>query len=179
MAPIVMDEHQKPNPRAEMEARVNEMHLTNATAFHEVSRTARAEGLRVEMNGALTSPGKARTNPSTPSPIKSEEKSQSPQMMKDEHQEVGGANAAVKLEPTHPPKLARMASQKIPAKPAVLFDAYANKTEESKSTFRVIGACIYSSKQIGSTEQAMECDCAEEWGKMTMTVLMKLVIAKY
>ena len=72
-----------------------------------------------------------------------------------------------------------MASQKIPAKPAMLFDAYANKTEESKSTFRVIEACIYSSKQIGSTEQAMECDCAEEWGKMTMTVHTHFVIAKY
>lgn len=164
-----MDKHQKPKIRAEVELLVNEMHLTHEASFHEASRNARTEGLKVQTNGAHTSSGKARTNPSTPSPIKSEKLSQSPQMMKDGLHEFVGGETAMKLESTHPPKLARMASQKAPSRPAALFGAYADKTEESKGNFQVIGACIYSSKQIGSTEQAMECDCAEEWSKITMT----------
>lgn len=164
-----MDKYQKPKMGAEVEVLVNEMHLTNEASSHEASRHARTEGLKVETNGAVTSSGNARTNPSTPSPIKSEKMSQSPQMMNDGLYKVLGGETAVKLEPAHQPKLARMASHKAPLRPVKLFDAYADKTEESKGTFQVIGACIYSSKQIGSTEQAMECDCAEEWSKITMT----------
>ena len=165
-----MDEIQTPRKRGEMEARVNQMHLTDATSFHEPASSARAEGVKVETNGAITSPEKTRTYRFTPSPIKSENVSQSAQMMEDGHLDVvDGGEVVVKMEPTHPPKMARVASQKLPSKPAALFDAYADKTEESKGTFQVIGACMYSSKQIGSTEQAMECDCAEEWGKITTT----------
>lgn len=89
-------------------------------------------------------------------------------MTESAHREVVDQDEIVNLEPSLPPKLSRMASLKVLPKPITLFDAYANKTEESKSNFQVIEACIYSSKQIGSTEQAMECDCAEEWGKTTM-----------
>ena len=164
-----MDKPPNPKIRAEVEDLVNEMHLTSEVSFQETPRHPRSAGPKVETNGALTSSGNAYTNPSTPSPIKSEKLSQSPQMMNDELHEAIGGETAIKLEPAHPPKLARMTSHKSPSRPVTLFDSYADKTEESKGTFQVIGACIYSSRQIGSTEQAMECDCAEEWSKITMT----------
>lgn len=164
-----MDKYQNLKIGAEVEALVNEMHLNNEASSHELSRSAPTEGLKVETNGALVSSEKARNNASTPPSIKSEKTSQSPQMMKDGSREVVGRETAVKLEPAHPPKLVRMASHKASLRPVTLFDTYADKTEESKGTFQVIEACIYSSKQIGSTEQAMECDCAEEWSKITIT----------
>lgn len=164
-----MDKQQKSKIRAEVEDLVNEMHLTTEVSFREAPRNARSAGPKVETNGALTSSGNAGINPSTSSPIKSEKLSQSPQMMNDELHEVVSGETAIKLEPARPPKPARMASHKGSSRPATLFDSYADKSQESKGTFQVLEACIYSSKQIGSTEQAMECDCAEEWGKMTMT----------
>ncbi len=175
-AQIVMDEHQKSKAPADGEARVKGMHLTDASSLHEASRN---EGLKVETNGAHMSPGTTCTSPSDSSPIKSEKLSPSPQMMKDGHPDVVGGEMTVKMEPAHPPKLARTASQKASARPPALFDSYPDKTEESKGTFQVIGACIYSSKQIGSTEQAMECDCAEEWGKTTMAAADAIRIPIY
>lgn len=163
-----MDEHKHPKTRAVGVARANEMHLTNAASSQEAFRNARPEGLKVEINGAPTSPGATNMNSSTQSPVKSEKMSQSPHIIKDEHQEAIHQDMTTKSEPAHPPKPVRAGSQKIPPRPAILFDSYPDKTEESKSTFQVIGSCIYQSKQIGSTEQAMECDCAEEWGKSTM-----------
>lgn len=162
----MMDKQPKSKIRAAVEDLVNEMHLTNEISFRDAPRSARSAGPKVETNGALTSSENACTNPSTTSPIKSEKMSQSPQMMNDEFHEVVGGEAAIKLEPAHPPKLARMTSHKGPSRQVTLFDSHADKTDESKSAFQVIEACIYSSKQIGSTEQAMECDCAEEWGKI-------------
>ena len=164
-----MYKQQKIKTRAEVEDLVNEMHLTNEISFRDAPRNARSAGPKVETNGALTSSENACTNPSTSSPIKSEKSSQSPQIMNDESHEIASGEMAIKLEPAYPTKLARMTSHKGPSRPVTLFDSYANKTEESKSAFQVIEACIYSSKQIGSTEQAMECDCAEEWSKITMT----------
>ncbi len=171
-----MDEHEKTKVPAEGEVRGKGMHLTDASSLHEASRN---EDLKVETNGARISPGTTGTSPSDSSPIKSEKMSPSPQMMKDGHPDVVGGEMTVKMEPTQPPKLARTASQKGPARPAALFDSYPDKTEESKGTFQVIEACMYSSKQIGSTEQAMECDCAEEWGKTTMAAADAIRISIY
>jgi [histone H3]-lysine36 N-trimethyltransferase len=164
-----MDQPKHPKTRAVGVARANETHRTNAASFQDASRHARPEGLKVEPNGAPTSPGTTSMDPSTQAPAKPEKMSQSPRIIKEEHQEAIHRDMVVKSEPAHPPKPVRAGSQKVPPRPAILFDSYPDKTEESKDTFQVIGSCIYSSKQIGSTEQAMECDCAEEWGKTTMT----------
>lgn len=99
--------------------------------------------------------------------------SQSPvasEMSKPEHEEVVGGQITVKLEPGHPPKLARSSSQKIRTKPKLLFDDYPSRTEEAQSNFDVIPACIYGSKYMGSTEHGMDCDCTEEWGKLAYTL---------
>lgn len=76
-----------------------------------------------------------------------------------------GGDITLKQEPGKPPKLARSASQKVIARPPQLFDHLPNSVNEATESFEVIGSCIYSSKYMGHTEHAMECDCAEEWGK--------------
>ena len=80
-------------------------------------------------------------------------------------EEIVGGEVVVKMEPGQPPKLARSSSQKIPSRPAQNFNDHVSKTEESKSVFEVIPACVYSNKHMGATEHGMDCDCSEEWGK--------------
>lgn len=108
------------------------------------------------------SPRPSTTKSSTQSPIPSEKPSQSPDVMNGES--LGG-EVVVKMESGNPPKLARSSSQRTTARSPSLFHSYEDKTEESKDHFQIIPACLYSSKYIGSTEHAMECDCTEEWGK--------------
>ena len=71
----------------------------------------------------------------------------------------------VKQQPGQLPKLARSSSQKLALKPPPLFLDLPSRTEEAKSAFQVLSACTYQSKMIGTTEAAMDCECAEEWGK--------------
>lgn len=113
-----------------------------------------------------------RTTSSTRSSIKSESMPQSPQAMKEHREDATAGDVVLKTEPGHPPKLTRTPSQKVPARAAAIFSTYPDKTDECKETFQVISSCIYSSKQIGSTEQAMECDCAEEWGKTATSKIL-------
>jgi histone-lysine N-methyltransferase SETD2 len=115
---------------------------------------------------ALGSPmSEVKNEPDQPSP------SSSPSSVKAEPSDdavvtssVGG-DITLKQEPGKPPKLARSASQKVIARPPQLFDHLPNSVNEATESFEVIGSCIYSSKYMGHTEHAMECDCAEEWGK--------------
>lgn len=111
------------------------------------------------------SPKPSPTKLSTQSPIPSEKPSQSPDAMKERHRESSSGEVVVKMESGNPPKLARSSSQRTTARSPLLFHSYEDKTEESKDHFQIIPACVYSSKYIGSTEHAMECDCTEEWGK--------------
>ena len=99
------------------------------------------------------------------SPVKSRYVSQSPPEEKSEHEEIIGGEITVKMEPGQPPKLARTSSQKVIARSTPLFDNLPDTTMDAKKTFQVIAQCIYAAKYLGSTEHAMECDCAEEWGK--------------
>ena len=83
---------------------------------------------------------------------------------KDREKIVGG-DITLKMEPGQPPKLARSSTKKVVAKVPQLFSHLADMTSKACSVFQTITECIYSSKWIGSTEHAMECDCSEEWGK--------------
>lgn len=76
-----------------------------------------------------------------------------------------GGDIVVKQEPGQPPKLARSASQKIVPRAPRLFSHLPDSTEEALKGFEKIEACSYANKYMGYTEHAMECDCAEEWGK--------------
>lgn len=82
-----------------------------------------------------------------------------------DREEIVGGDISVKLEPGKAPKLSRSASQKIVSRPPPLFLDAPDKTDEATSTFQVIPDCIYAAKYLGSTEHALECDCAEEWSK--------------
>ena len=114
----------------------------------------------------------SRTSTSTPSnikrqsrsPTKAESMAQSP-AIKSEDEEIVGGDIELKLEPDRPPKLQRKASHKIERRPPPLFFAYADKTNEATRSFSVLQDCVYANKYLGSTEHALECDCAEEWGK--------------
>lgn len=78
-----------------------------------------------------------------------------------------GGDITVKVEPGKAPKLTRKMSQKVIAKPRALFTHLDDSTEEAKSTFELMSDCHYAAKHLGSTEQALECDCTEEWGTYT------------
>lgn len=80
-------------------------------------------------------------------------------------EEVVGGDMTVKMEPGQPPKMSRSTSQKVASRSPQLFNHVPDSTDEAKSTFTVMEACTYSNKWLGYTEHAMECDCAEEWGK--------------
>lgn len=98
------------------------------------------------------------------SPIKQERPDDSPAVKSDEEETVGG-DIELKLEPGKPPKLARTTSHKVGRRPPPLFLDYDDKTAEACAGFDVLSQCTYANKYLGSTEPALECDCAEEWGK--------------
>lgn len=99
------------------------------------------------------------------SPVKKEEGEGREDKDADEEEKVGG-DITVRLEPGEPPKLARSSSQKVVPRPPQLFLDLPDSTEEARSTFEVMKTCTYANKNMGYTEHAMECDCAEEWGKL-------------
>ena len=102
----------------------------------------------------------------TPSPRKARRRSTSPETPKNEHMQAVGGDITVKQEPGQLPKLARTASQKVMARSSRLFDDLPDVTDEATSVFQVLTECTYSAKYLGTTEHAMDCDCAEEWGKI-------------
>jgi hypothetical protein len=87
-----------------------------------------------------------------------------------EHEEVVGGEITLKMEPGKAPKLSRTASQKIVARAPPLFHDLPDSTEDAKSTFTVLSECTYGNKNLGSTEPALECDCAEEWGRSLLLI---------
>lgn len=99
------------------------------------------------------------------SPLKSEAMSQSPAFkMEDGDTKIGG-EVELKIEPNEAPKLVRKTSQRAPRRPPPLFFDYEDKTTEATSSFSLLAECVYANKHLGTTEHALECDCAEEWGK--------------
>ncbi|KAF1990591.1 hypothetical protein K402DRAFT_410101 [Aulographum hederae CBS 113979] len=103
-------------------------------------------------------PGSTTQSPTTSSP---------PLSANAEQEETIGGDITVKMEPGKTPKLTRTTSQKVIARPPPLFSEWPNKTEEATSTFEVIRDCTYGNKYMGSTDHALECDCAEEWNPLT------------
>ncbi len=158
-----MGDNKQPQTPTIVEAGIKEMHIKNGVSPNKAAARIRISELKEE---EANSPRSTSTKSLTQTPISSEKSSQSPDMMKEDHEETVGGQVIIKTEPGHSPKLARTQSQKIVARPPPFFHSYEDKTEESKGHFRIIPGCLYSSKYIGSTEHAMECDCSEEWGKI-------------
>lgn len=124
--------------------------------------------VKVEGDGRTTNPLLI------PARSKSRSKSQSPvkQLPSDNstpepntREEVLGGEITLKMEPGKAPKLSRTASHKIASRPPPLYLNLPDSTQDAKSTFDVLSECTYANKHIGTTEHALECDCAEEWGK--------------
>ncbi|KXL50685.1 hypothetical protein M433DRAFT_391988 [Acidomyces richmondensis BFW] len=122
-----------------------------------------------------TSSSRAPTGHATPSSVKRQSRSPVKPMEppspapKSEQEDTVGGDVTVKLEPGKPPKLARTTSHRIQKRPPQLFSSYEDKTAEATSTFAVLQDCTYAAKYLGTTETALECDCAEEWDSATQT----------
>ena len=146
-----------------------EMKIKNGdSSDEEALSTIVVERVKQEPVSQNGTPSTLDIKSATQSPKKYKSGTQSPVKAESEHEEVVGGEITVKLEPGQPPKLARSASKKVIARSAPLFDHYEDKTEEATGVFQVITECAYSAKYLGSTEHAMECDCAEEWGKINI-----------
>ena len=101
----------------------------------------------------------------TQSPVKSSDST--PQSPVEQNEDTISAEIVVKLEPGKAPKLARTASQKVISRAPTLFLDEPNRYDEATSSFQVIESCTYANKNLGITEPALECDCAEEWDATT------------
>jgi hypothetical protein len=84
----------------------------------------------------------------------------------DEQKMFIGGEISLKVDPGKPLKLSRKSSQKVIARPPVLYDCLPDSTPEAVTKFQVIRDCIYGSKYMGSSEHdALGCDCSEEWSE--------------
>ncbi|KAL8975539.1 MAG: hypothetical protein Q9197_000216 [Variospora fuerteventurae] len=113
--------------------------------------------------GGDMSPSTVSRPHSLQSPRKQGASSQSSTVSTPKNEEVIPSSVTLKQQPGQPPKLARSTSQKVISRTPPTFDDYQSRTDEAKGTFQVIPGCTYSSKAIGATDHAMDCECAEEW----------------
>ncbi|KAL8694095.1 MAG: hypothetical protein Q9218_001210 [Villophora microphyllina] len=118
---------------------------------------------REDTVGSGKSPASFGGRPSQESPRNLGSSGRSSAVSTPKTEEIIPGCVVVKHESGQPPKLARSTSQKVVPRVPPLFDREDDKTAEAKTTFQVIPGCIYSSKAIGATDHAMECECTEEW----------------
>ena len=95
------------------------------------------------------------------SPVKEEKMVQSPSVKTD----VVGGDVELRLDADERPRLVRTQSHKVQRLPPPLFTDSPDMTTQSTSTFSILNECVYANKYLGTTEHALECECAEEWGK--------------
>ncbi|KAK3615546.1 histone methyltransferase set2 [Elasticomyces elasticus] len=131
--------------------------ITVAQPTKNLSTSASEAGDATPTISKRPSRSPVKTNGMAPSPA--------PKM----EQETVGGGVTLKLEPGKAPKLARTTSTKVERRPPALFFDYEDKTAEATSVFTVLPECTYANKHLGTTETALECDCAEEWDATTKT----------
>ncbi|KAF2471336.1 SET domain-containing protein [Lindgomyces ingoldianus] len=117
----------------------------------------------------VTIPHKPKSRSASQSPVKQDSPSSSASG-KVELEEVVGGDITLKMEPGKAPRLSRTASQKVVSRPPPLFLDLPDATETAKTTFKILPECTYGNKTLGTTEHALECDCAEEWGRFIYSV---------
>ena len=156
-----------------VEEGLKEMKIKNGdSSDEEVQDTIVVEAVKHELVVQSGTSNAIGAKPATQLPKRNASGTQSPVKAEDGHREVVAGEITVKLEPGQPPKLARTPSKNIVARCAPIFDTYEDKTEEATGVFQLLTECTYSAKYLGSTEHAMECDCAEEWGKKDPVIYM-------
>lgn len=154
---------------AQIEPELREMKIEEGTQ----SELESADRIKLEYSLGTSVTPKDGASPShklkstsrTQSPAKMESRSQSP-ADESRHEEVVGGDIALKQERGKAPKLSRTASEKMVHREPPLYLDVADSTSEATSSFQLIEDCIYSNKWLGFTEQALECDCAVEWGML-------------
>lgn len=88
--------------------------------------------------------------------------------VKPKSEQLNGHISPVKPE-TPKVKMSRATSNKgPPPRVAPLFDTLPDATAEATKSFQVIESSTYQNKYLGFTESALECDCTEEWGQLTI-----------
>lgn len=151
-----------------LESEVREMHLKEEDRDVDDANmdTVPEAGLKKERSMSVLANDDAHEDimKASRSPAKSQSVAQSP-ASKSEQEDMVGGEVTLKQEPGKPPKLARSTSHKIEKRPPPMFNDYKDSTADATSTFQVITECTYANKSLGSTDPALECDCAEEWGK--------------
>lgn len=120
------------------------------------------EDMQVRPDSSGDTPRRVKKETST---SKQPSAAQSP-AIKGEREETIGGDLSIKLEPGKAPKLSRTMSQKVITGPRQLFNDLPDSTDEATSTFDLLPDCTYGARHLGTTEQALECDCVEEWGML-------------
>ena len=95
---------------------------------------------------------------------------------KHESEDKVGGDITVKMEPGQAPKLARSSSKNIPLRPAAKFSDVPDAAPEAKKGYESLDKCMYANKYLGTTDPALECDCAGEWGKFNTPSHFLLVV---
>lgn len=145
-----------------VEEGLKDLHLQKEDTVHMRGREPCRRLRRDNTAGSDTSPS---TWSGMQSPKKQGTSAQSSATSTPKHEESLPGTVTVKQEPGQAPKLTRSTSQKVVPRTPPLFHDYPSKTDEAQGGFHVLPGCIYSSKAIGATEHAMDCDCAEEWSQ--------------
>jgi hypothetical protein len=118
---------------------------------------------------------KQSRSPTPDDSMRNKSETQTPTSEDEVNTEVVEGDIVVVQEPGKAPKLSRKASQKVVFRPPPLFDHLEDATPECVTKFQVIQDCIYGSKYMGSADhEALGCDCAEDWRKLTPTSLRGL-----
>ncbi|KAH0285573.1 hypothetical protein KCU62_g7404, partial [Aureobasidium sp. EXF-3399] len=123
------------------------------------------EDMQVRPHSSGDTPRRVKKETST---SKQPSAAQSP-AIKGEREETIGGDLSIKLEPGKAPKLSRTMSQKVITGPRQLFNDLPDSTDEATSTFDLLPDCTYGARHLGTTEQALECDCVEEWDAQTQS----------
>lgn len=160
--------------RSQLASDVQDMRLKEEDEDIDMDDIPRATSVKEEASAAASRASSGVATPSgskrqSKSPTKQESAYNSPAPKAEQEETIGG-EVTLKLEPGKPPKLARSTSHKVEKRPPQLFHDYEDKTNEAKGTFSTLSECTYANKFLGTTEHALECDCAEEWGKLFVAI---------
>lgn len=159
------DDGQLASSEQKLESEVRDMHLKEEERDADMDNVPEAD-MQKERSASTSikegTPMSAKRSSRSPDELQSKVQSPTP---RSEQEEVVGGEVILKQEPGKPPKLSRSISRKVEKRPPPMFNEYKDSTTEATSSFQVITECTYANKGLGATDPALECDCAEEWGK--------------
>lgn len=135
----------------------DDFHATQVSAIKDEAASSTSSSPSLSATKARTSRSSSRST------SKSRTSSDAPSV--DRPLDKANGQVSPKMESISPVKENRSASRKGIPRVAPLFDHLPDATPEATSAYLPLELCTYANKYLGYTEHAMECDCAEEWGK--------------